>query len=732
MAVWLGLLAAGCSGNNTEKHTEVVLFELNSIQGVSNNPTAKTVFTLTDKAHITKLLTYHWNGGAGATPGTLSLRNTQTSERFGPWTVVGLKNGWDAKPGSVWPTASNGPPFLYWTAQPGADLPAGEYEIVDSDPSTWSYASDTQGRGIALVYGWLASTTSTVPRGGVTGTISTGTPVSLASTSIPAGGGTVVVQKPGDVLDGLTVTVPANSYAAPKTFSVSAAPVTGHTFGSDFNPLTPLITVENGGDVAADIMTIKIPAKVTDGRFAMAFFYDPVAQKLEGMATVAQDATSITVATRHFTSFILSEIDKALLKKDIDTAFRPGIDDWQFVNWGSYIAPGGHCTGQSMTAMWYFYEQPDGKDLTLYGRYDHNGLPPATSSLWYDDSFGYRFASVVWSDMDWASWSRRLTERFIADVDADTWRLFAYSMQLTRQPQMAEVWDTVKGGGHAIVVYRMLGGNLYVADPNMPGATSQKIDYAAEKFAPYKSGASAEEIDAGNYSAYDRITYVAKDALSDWKQLRVRWNEFKAGTIGNDKFPGVKMTRFTDAGQVDLVDGATVSDPSITFGVARTSGNVTSVQWTAYRDQAVVTPTSPGTYALTPGANVFGFYLEGQGPGVSKWRYIDFKTFTVNYAQNTATVNIEGTWNPCATTAGLCNQWEFNGGSGTWTHGGFQVADSLKNHFTYTLKGDTLDLSGLSGYDYGDQAPYKVTVSGTTMTWTSINISTATPRTFKR
>jgi hypothetical protein len=68
----------------------------------------------------------------------------------------------------------------------------------------------------------------------------------------------------------------------------------------------------------------------------MGSYHDPSSKKLEGMATVSQDADSLTVATRHFSSFLLSAIDKTLLKKDLDTSFRPGIDDWQSPNYGSY------------------------------------------------------------------------------------------------------------------------------------------------------------------------------------------------------------------------------------------------------------------------------------------------------------------------------------------------------------------------------------------------------------
>jgi len=51
----------------------------------------------------------------------------------------------------------------------------------------------------------------------------------------------------------------------------------------------------------------------------MGFIYDATTEKLSGMNLVATSPNSITVGTRHFSSFVLSTIAKAGLKKDIDS-----------------------------------------------------------------------------------------------------------------------------------------------------------------------------------------------------------------------------------------------------------------------------------------------------------------------------------------------------------------------------------------------------------------------------
>ena len=80
-----------------------------------------------------------------------------------------------------------------------------------------------------------------------TGDITTGPKVDLASQSVDSSGGTIAVSIPGDPLDGFVIDVPTNSYPNSRTFKVSSAPITNQTFGDDINPVSPMISVDNGG-----------------------------------------------------------------------------------------------------------------------------------------------------------------------------------------------------------------------------------------------------------------------------------------------------------------------------------------------------------------------------------------------------------------------------------------------------------------------------------------------------
>lgn len=475
-----------------------------------------------------------------------------------------------------------------------------------------------------------------------TGDMTTGPKVDSAQQAVNSTGGTISIVKPGDPLDGFAISVPPKSFTDSRIFKISSAPITGNTFGGDINPVSPMITVENGSGYSDEVMYVRVPVRVPDGNFAMGFIYDEKTRQLEGMPMVGRDDGSITLATRHFSNFFISIIEKALLKKDTDSGFRPGIDDWQFTNYGSYIAPGGHCEGQSISAMWYYCTQPDGKDMCLFERYDNNGEKPATPDLWQDDSLGYRFSSVIqaepklqsardlWTNLGGKQWQLINNKWELKDIqgigDENIFSLFSYSIRATGEPQEVVIWSSA-GGGHSMIVYKMVGNALYICDPNYPGNTDRKIIYYAGdgKFKPYNSGANKKEIDAGNGKAYESIQYSGKSTLVSWDVIAKRWAELKNKSVGNDKFPQYALSVAGLAGTMTpLVDGYTTGQKMLTI---KTNSNTIGVY--IYRDGAELKFDNSGAIELKPGDNKVGIYVVGLIN--NNWQYIDFKYFNVKY-----------------------------------------------------------------------------------------------------
>jgi hypothetical protein len=82
---------------------------------------------------VTEICTYHWNNGAGSSPGEITLKAADGTT-YGPWKTT-LRNK------------------VYWIAEPKQNIPAGTYTLIDSDPATWAQNSSSGGKGMGWAYG---------------------------------------------------------------------------------------------------------------------------------------------------------------------------------------------------------------------------------------------------------------------------------------------------------------------------------------------------------------------------------------------------------------------------------------------------------------------------------------------------------------------------------------------------------------------------------------------------
>ncbi len=492
------------------------------------------------------------------------------------------------------------------------------------------------------------------------GTISTGEATNVVTVSVGTGGVNLEVDKPGHALDGLNVQIPAGSYGEGRELIITSAPITGHRLGSFFHPISPMITIRNGGGYAGEVMTLKIPISLPKGHFAMGFLYNEKTGKIEGLPVLALDSSSIVVATRHFATsdvsapggtarrsggrvqdlsslgnIVISSIDEATLlgMTSIETGYQPGVDDWEFTNYGSYIAPGGHCAGQSITSMYYYYEKKKSEGASLFHRYDH--VQQSKEVLWQDNRRGFRFASVIQEDLRWDGWlfNKLLTVELTPAYHHLSWKAFALSMLVTGEPQFVGL--TSAGGGHAIVAYRidLAGGKLYVADPNTPG-DEQVIEYVNQQFKPYNTKQNANDPTTKPYAG---VGYYAKTSMIDWDKIGARWDEFRSGTIGtkgDNQFPVYKLwvedgagyvlgdTLTTDLDSLVLLPKWSGAENSIAFQVFDASG--TRLVPEASASYSLETK---GTVKLKQGVNTLGVAVYGKKG--TNWRWVDFRWITV-------------------------------------------------------------------------------------------------------
>ncbi|MBT3201535.1 MAG: hypothetical protein HN350_16660 [Phycisphaerales bacterium] len=121
------------------KPKETMLFTNGNPGGVQNKPTAATTFKLAGPTRITYVMSYHWNGGRGKTPGTIALCHADGTV-YGPWKASARR-------------ANNRTYNTYWECRPNVLVKPGTYTIVDSDPTTWAQNTQSGGRGMVEVKG---------------------------------------------------------------------------------------------------------------------------------------------------------------------------------------------------------------------------------------------------------------------------------------------------------------------------------------------------------------------------------------------------------------------------------------------------------------------------------------------------------------------------------------------------------------------------------------------------
>jgi hypothetical protein len=487
------------------------------------------------------------------------------------------------------------------------------------------------------------------------GHLTLGSSSTVEEIPLDADGASVTVSAPGKPWHGLEMDVPAGAWTG-TTLQITAQQIIGSTFGKLVTPISPLYTVTGAEGLAAEPVTLTIPVTVPDGSFAMGFFYD-ASGRLEGMPLLAEDGTSVTIATEHFSSFFVSMIERMLLPEKTDSGFLPGVDDWLFTNRGSFVAPSGHCAGQTLTEAWYFIERYRKAGAPrLHNVYDNNGNEK-TPDLWQDDSLSYRLASVAHTQYVANAGPLSLDKFFGVwrglGFDTLQYDAFRYAMSVTGEPQLVSLSDSNNKNGHAMLVYRVDPNGLHVADPNYPSATERLIpfDGSSGKFKTYSSGANYEAIRAGHDIAYVNFVYKAKTALVDWSVLGADWAALDAGTIGAGVFPTLNLQVFagTDAAGkqtwVSLVDGYTTSSPQLEI-VLTGRGDVDDTRLSVYAGTSS-TPAAEGdltvTVALHAGPNPLGIlesvYVEDpSNPGWLIAKYVDFVRITVNLAPRTSDV----------------------------------------------------------------------------------------------
>ncbi|MBL0175708.1 MAG: PKD domain-containing protein [Ignavibacteria bacterium] len=327
----------------------------------------------------------------------------------------------------------------------------------------------------------------------------------------------------------------------------------------------------------------------------------------------------------------------------INTGFKPKIDDWEFVNEGSYIEPEGHCAGQAMTMMWYYYQQKLRGKPQLFHLLD---MSKSDDLFWQDNPTGFRFASVIQQDIDFNSLSRTLIRNLLdRGADALFWNAFIASMILTGEPQYVALRRYNANRqflyGHAIVAHKInvSEGKIFVTDPNYPG-TERVITYSNGSFTPYNTKQNTTQADP---EPYQGIGCFHKSSMIDWSTISARWKQVQdssIGTVAPNVFPSY-IIRTTDSRQATITESVIAVADTIGIEVECPTCQIWytgSDHLTTFKirlgESRLAASDVNGKFLLDdlrPGENTFTIEIDNWSPDGTYKTYLDFRRLTIWY-----------------------------------------------------------------------------------------------------
>lgn len=392
---------------------------------------------------------------------------------------------------------------------------------VDSGGGSISAASVTSGSdGVATLDRWTlgtmpgrqvlrASVPDVAPLRLVALAVFRDVPV-VSETPIGVRGGDVRVDAPGERLDGLLISVPDSSYPTETRWNITelrgrTVPLPAEAFVAG-----PMLRISNGAGASARVLSLRIPVRAGRDTALTAFYYDSATGLMEAIPTLERTDSTFTVMMRHVSAdqmlgptvpaqgrgavaqlpfgqvvVVVVGVRPGLLRSTVGSTFRPGVDDWDFPNEGSYLSPGGICTGMQVAALYYHYRYRGSRGV-LHRQFDRIAADPR------DNPLGVLLSSRIQEAGDWdrlwAGIRQRDAQAQRAGWPADVlnYHTLVVSLYATGRPQLLAVFPA-SGPGHMLVAYGVSNGVVQLSDPNTPGVTGATIQYnpASLTFSPF-------------------------------------------------------------------------------------------------------------------------------------------------------------------------------------------------------------------------------------------------------
>lgn len=456
---------------------------------------------------------------------------------------------------------------------------------VDSGSSVITDSVATTGvDGTATLGSWNAGPGRNV----VKATSGTLTPVRFAATgtgemtagsaTIPAAGGKLTVNRGGDPLKGLSITVAAGSYATPVNLTVS--------YGTDNSSaprptgvriISPVITIGGaagftaGSESAAGIL-VEVPATFRKNEWPVAMLFDKNTGQYEVMPSGFVDTMRVFAVTRHldasyvnpvpdaapatarffggsglrvngatdpYVQMVIGAVALSDLAGDIDSDYRSATDDWDFDPAIIYDDELRFTNAWPLASAWYFDHFKSGSG-NLSGRY--RKVPNISLS----NSQGLRMGSELTGELKAGAITAMNSLLTLATegsgISRDSLALLNIKSGLfvTGRPQLLFGRKSGSKDDALVLVYRTRGSAMDVTlGTNSPrvGAPGSIALTGGNTFQPIQWKARA--FPAGGDVSFSLDTYypVGQTVGVNAKTINAAWQKVRAGTAGNGIFP---------------------------------------------------------------------------------------------------------------------------------------------------------------------------------------------------
>ncbi len=462
---------------------------------------------------------------------------------------------------------------------------------VDSGGGTIASSTATTGSdGIATAGKWtlgsagpqvIAASSGSLPKVKLRATVKAAGS-SLAVQTVSPSGGTITIDKAGSPLTGLTFMVPSGALPSATTITLSDVPTAGFT-----PPIGMTVVSSSALGIRATQSALKAPVLVRfpvtarPDQVSMIALRNPATGAVTVLPTVRSDASSITVALSSLDgqgvpsarlatptlSLSLASaaedgeavmfqvaIDPALLARDFDSGFRPGVDDWDFarnpVASLPFLKGGGEAQtavdpGDGMVAaeIWYFVNRKASAGALNRKFQLQGGVPESNRD-------GIRWSAIATKDVPdlyatggiATQWKEQITLDAAGFAKAQFTGIKVMFLLGFERPVPVLLFVSDDDGAPRIgVAYRVAGNSIDIAVPDKPGA-SYRATYTETGMTPFDVVGVNDVTYRVRAVAGLHYSMMVKDAT-----LSSQWSRVAAGTIGDSEgWPTVEL-HYADA-----------------------------------------------------------------------------------------------------------------------------------------------------------------------------------------